>query len=177
MLGGCAENADFMRAVGWFSPQTAGAPQTTVLSLPENSGDLGLDGIEGALRNAMELAKAKRLAEARAVMADLASQTSPDADLWRSIKCSEMTLALLGNDLPALIESAEAVERNLRDPLRPPAECVVQLSIARSLRGRPLPLNAPDGLAAVLQSVPRAREVRTTATEITIPGSGQQVRR
>jgi hypothetical protein len=164
LLAGCAENGDMMRAVGWFNRAMPGIPQKTVLVLPDTPDALGTEGMEGSLRNAMELAKAKRFAEAREIMAGLAGGLPPDSDLWRSVKCSEMVLALRGNDLAALLESAEAVERNLRDPLRPPVECVSQLSIASALRGRPLPLNAPDSLATALQSVPRPREVRAAGS-------------
>jgi len=171
LLSGCAENGDMMRAVGWFGRQTAAPPQKTVLALPETPDALGTEGMEGAIRNAMELAKAKRFTEARATMADLARQVPPDSDLWRSLKCSEMILALRGNDLRGLIEGADAVERNLRDPLRPPLECVSQISIARALRGQPLPLNAPESLASALQSVPRPREVRAAVAGEALPAT------
>jgi hypothetical protein len=166
LLGGCAENNDLTRAVGWFRPQAGGPPQTTVLVLPDDPSSLGTEGVEGTLRNAMDLAKAKRFAESRVVLDNLASQFPPDSDFWRSIKCAEMVLALRGNDLPALIESAEAVERNLKDTLRPPGECVAQLSIARALRGQQLPLNAPESLASTLQGVPKPREVRAAQTDV-----------
>jgi hypothetical protein len=160
LLAGCAENGDLTKAVSWFSRPAAVVSQKTVLALPEDPDALGTEGLEGSLRNAMELAKAKRFAEARAIMAEIASQMPPESDFWRSLKCSEMVLALRGNELPALIEAAEAVERNLKDTLRPPGECVSQLSIARALRGQPLPLNVPDSLATALQAVPKPREVR-----------------
>lgn len=165
LLGGCAENGDLMRAVGWFSPQAGGPPQKTVLALPDDPSSLGTEGTEGALRNAMELAKAKRFPEARALLDELAGQLPPDSDFWRSVKCAEMVLALRGNELPALMASAEAVERNLKDSLRPPGECVAQLSIARALRGQPLPLNAPESLASALQAVPKPREVRAAQAD------------
>jgi len=161
-LAGCAENGDLTKAVNWFNRSPASPPQKTVIALPDDPEALGTDGVEGNLRNAMELAKVKRFAEARAIMSDVAGQYPPDSDFWLSVKCSEMVLALRGNDLPALAEAAEAVERNLKDPLRPPGECVSQLSIARALRGQPLPLNIPESLASALQSVPRPRDVRTT---------------
>jgi hypothetical protein len=160
LLAACAETGDFTKAVGWFSRAVPGLPQKAVVALPDDPGALATEGVEGSLRNSMELAKAKRFAEARAIMADLAGQMPPDSDFWRSIKCSEMVLALRGNELPALMEAAEAVERNLKDPLRPPGECVSQLSIARALRGQPLPLNVPESLASALQAVPKPREVR-----------------
>ena len=163
LLAGCAENSDMMKAVSWFKRPDNAPPQKTVLALPEMPDALGLEGFEGGLRNAMELARAKRFPEARAMIADLAGQIPPESDLWRSLKCSEMTLALRGNDLVALIEAGEAVERNLKDPLRPPPDCVAQVAVARALRGRPLPLNAPDTLTNALQSVPRPREARTVA--------------
>lgn len=161
MLGGCAQDGDLMRAVSWFNPRaTGGPPQKDVLVLPDDPSALGTAGLEGRLRDAMELAGAKRFAEARGLMGEVAAGLPPDSDLWRSVKCSEMVLALRGNDLPALAESAEAVERNLKDSLRPPPECVPQLSIARALAGRPLPLNVPESLASALQSVPKPRDVQ-----------------
>lgn len=160
VLAGCAENGDFTKAVNWFNRSTGGPPQKTVLALPDDPEALGTEGIEGQLRNAMELSKAKRFAEARAIMGEVAGQLPPDSDFWRAVKCSEMVLALRGNELPALLEAAEAVERNLKDPLRPPGECVSQLSIARALRGQPLPLNVPESLGSALAAVPKPRDVR-----------------
>ena len=154
---GCAENGDLFRGMSWFQkPARAGAEKTYV-TLPDGTAGLGTEGLEGSLRNAMDLAKSKRFDEARAALNDLSSSLAPGSELWRAVKSSELTLAIRGGDLAVLVTSADAVERTLRDPLRPPKECVQQLAIARAVRGRPLPINTPEGLAAALQASPAAQ--------------------
>ncbi|MBM4073406.1 MAG: hypothetical protein FJ271_31455 [Planctomycetes bacterium] len=154
---GCAENGEMFRGMSWFQkPALAGAEKTYV-TLPDGVTGLGSEGLEGSLRNAMDLAKAKRFDEARAALNDLSGSLAPGSEIWRAVKCSELTLAIRGGDLAALVTSADAVERTLRDALRPPNECVQQLAIARAIRGRPLPINTPEGLAAALQASPAAQ--------------------
>jgi hypothetical protein len=167
-LAGCSENGQF-RGLAWFQPQPSFAAKPELVTLPESADGLGTEGIEGALRNALDLARQKRFAEARAIMGDVASTYPVGSDLWRVIKCSEMTLAIRGNEPALLVSGADAVERTLRDPLRPPRECVIQLSIARAVQGKPLPVNAPDTLAEALKSVPRE-----TAPEKAAPRDGSK---
>lgn len=162
-LAGCAESGQFS-GLAWFQNRDAPAAATVLVTLPDSPAGLGTEGLEGSLRNAIDLARQKRFAESRTLMAELAGSYPAGSDFWRVIKCAELTLAIRGNEPALLGAGAEAVERTLRDPLRPPRECVAQLAIARAAQGRPLPVNTPATLAEALRSVPR-EPVRALASD------------
>lgn len=159
LLGGCAEHTQLFKTLSWFGPRS-GAPALNekFVTLPEDPASLGDGPVEGRLRNVIALSKAKRFGEARLELANLSGSLPPGSDLWRAVKCAEMSVALRDGDLRAAIEADEALERLLPDPLRPPAECAAPIAIARAAVGRPLPLTTPEALARELHGYAARRQ-------------------
>lgn len=170
LLGACSGQNEPFRHLGWFEPVKPPVQAPSYATFPQSKAELGVGPVEGRIRNALDLADAKRFSEARGVLADLAGDLAPGTPIWTAVKCAEMSVAIRGNDLAALPGMAEAVERGMADPLRPPAECLRQIAVARAIAGRPMPLGVSESLASTLRhATPRVQAKATGSTADDLP--------
>ena len=152
-LAGCAlkNTAGDLLAAAPVGTPPVGPSATLLPATPDGLTDR--NGVEGLVRNLVDLTEQKRFDEARSLLARLRGAQVHHGAAWRAGLCAEMVLALREGDMGAFRTLGETLEPAWADPHRVDERCTGVVGLHRSLTGRPLPIDVPPELVRVVQRV------------------------
>lgn len=151
-LSGCAlKNTaeDF-----WSAMPVSPLPAASGTTLPETPDGLtDRIGVNGLVRNVVDLTEQKRFDEARRLVERLRRAQVRHGAAWRAGLCAEMMLALRGGDMGAFVSLGETLEAAWTDPHRVDERCTDVVGLHRGLTGHPLPIDVSPELGRIVQRV------------------------
>ncbi len=119
------------------------APAEIVLTVDPYAID-GNSAIGSLIFDSVELAKQKRFAEARHLLADVRAGQSPRSEGYHATTCAMALLALREGDFPMFKRLARQLDNSLGRPVRVDPGFVEVVSLVRAVAGKNLPVNAPE---------------------------------
>lgn len=102
--------------------------------------------VEAMVRDALDLARQKRFAEATSVLAELRESQRRPSEGYQASTATMALLALKAGDFPMFRRLGRQLDRSLGTPVRVDGAYVEVISLYRAAVGRSLPVNAPEGL-------------------------------
>jgi hypothetical protein len=100
--------------------------------------------VELAISNAIELARQKRFAEARYILAEVRELQDVDSDAYEALTCSMAITALREGQTQAFLQTAAQLDEMTGNQVRVNPNYVEVISLYRAIRGLSLPVNAPS---------------------------------
>jgi hypothetical protein len=102
--------------------------------------------VEAMVRDALDLARQKRFAEATSVLAELRESQRRPSEGYQASTATMALLALKAGDFPMFRRLGRQLDRSLGTPVRVDGAYVEVISLYRAAVGKSLPVNAPDGI-------------------------------
>ena len=102
--------------------------------------------VEAMIRDALDLARQKRFAEATSILAELRESQPRPSEGYQASTATMALLALKAGDFPMFRRLGRQLDRSLGLPVRVDGAYVEVISLYRAAVGKNLPVNAPDGI-------------------------------
>ena len=102
--------------------------------------------VEAMVRDALDLARQKRFAEATSILAELRESQPRPSEGYQASTATMALLALKAGDFPMFRRLGRQLDRSLGLPVRVDGAYVEVISLYRAAVGKNLPVNAPDGI-------------------------------
>lgn len=114
--------------------------------LPNSQHSLSTSGVQGEVKNAMELSSQKRFQDALAVLERLRSSQPVDSEGYNALTASLSTQTLLCGRLQDFHSFAEELDQALGKPVRVPDEYADVIAIHRAAGKQSMPVNTSPRL-------------------------------
>ncbi|NQU58435.1 MAG: hypothetical protein HQ513_14475 [Rhodospirillales bacterium] len=134
---------------GWEGPEAHRLGYRMVL--PRDPAALKDHGLDGAIKDAVDLSRQKRFIEARSILLSLREHQAPGNDSYRSLTAAAASLSLASGDTGTF----RRLVREIDDGAVRVDDEADLIAIYRQLGRRPMPLNTPEKLLRYLKSLPK----------------------